>query len=68
MKTYLAIITTTLVATQAIRLIQNSISLRKQNLITKKQLEGIQNITNEDIENQRRMHKLAIEYFEQKIG
>ena len=67
MNTYLAIITTVLVITQIIRLIQNAIDLKRRNNIVEKQLKGIEDITNEDIYNQRKMHKLAIEYFEQVL-
>ena len=62
MNTYLAIITTVLVITQVIRLIQNSISLQRQN----KQLKDIPNITNEDIEMQKKAYKLIVERLERE--
>lgn len=54
MNTYLVIITTVLVITQIIRLIQNTISLKRQKISLDKQLRQIQDITNEDIDNQRK--------------
>lgn len=62
MNTYLAIITTVLVITQVIRLIQNSINLQRQN----KQLKDIPNITNEDIEMQKKAYKLIVERLERE--
>ena len=64
MTTYLVIITTVLVITQIIRLAQNTMSLRKQNQHIKKQLKGLYDITQEDIDNQRKAYKLVAEYFE----
>ena len=62
MNTYLAIITTVLVITQVIRLIQNSINLQRQN----KQLKDIPNITDEDIEMQKKAYKLIVERLERE--
>jgi hypothetical protein len=66
MTTYLVIITTALVITQIIRLIQNSMSLKRQNRLVKEQLKGLYDITQEDIDNQRKAYKLVAEYFERK--
>lgn len=66
--TYLTIITTALVITQIIRLIQNAIQLSKQNKLIKAQLKDVEDITNFDIQRQRKMHELVIAYLEQKIG
>ena len=63
---YLVIITTALVLTQIIRLIQNTIQLRRQNKMFKAQLEGLEDVTNLDIQNQRKMHRLVIEYLEER--
>lgn len=63
---YLVIITTALVLTQIIRLIQNAIQLRRQNKMIKAQLEGLEDVTNLDIQNQRKMHRLVIEYLEER--
>ncbi len=67
MNTYLTIITTVLVITQIIRLVQNTISLKRQNRLIKKQIEGLHNITNEDMENQRRFYELGLRWVESEV-
>ena len=66
MNKYLAIITTVLVLTQIIRLLQNRIQLRRQNIIFKKQLGNLANtdITKKDFEYQRRAYRLIVEKLE----
>ena len=68
MNTYLAIITTVLVITQIIRLIQNTIHLRKQDILFKKQLKELSNmeLTERDFETQRKAYRLAVEFFERR--
>ena len=66
MNIYIAIITTALVITQIVRLIQNAIQLKKQSRIMRAQLDGLHDITNSDIENQRKMHRLVIEFLEKQ--
>ena len=68
MNTYLAIITTVLVVTQIIRLIQNAVQLHKQNILFKEQLGHLAecNPTEQDFENQRKAYRLIVEYFEAK--
>ncbi len=66
MNTYLAIITTLLVVTQIIRLVQNTIQLRKQDILFKKQLGQIQDVTPEDFDTQRKAYRLIVEHFEEK--
>ncbi len=68
MTLYLTIITTALVITQIIRLIQNATQLSKQNKLIKAQLKDVEDITTFDIQRQRKMHDLVIAYLEQKIG
>ena len=70
MNTYLAIITTVLVVTQVIRLIQNTIQLHKQNVLFKAQLKDLADmeLTEKDFEAQRKAYRLAVEYLEQKLG
>lgn len=55
MNTYLVIITTALVVTQIIRLIQNTIQLRKQDILFKKQLKDLADmeLTEKDFEAQK---------------
>lgn len=64
---YLTIITTLLVATQIVRLIQNTYNLHMNEKLIKKQLEGIKDITDEDIQNQRDFYSLGIKYFQRKL-
>lgn len=68
MNTYLAIITTVLVVTQIIRLIQNAVQLRRQNILFKEQLGHLADCepTKEDFENQRNAYRLIVEYLEAK--
>ena len=68
MNAYLAIITTVLVITQIIRLIQNTIQLRKQDILFKKQLKELSNmeLTERDFETQRKAYRLAVEFFERR--
>lgn len=68
MNTYLAIITTVLVLTQIIRLIQNSIQIKRQDALIKKQLDGLDDITQIDIENQRKAYRLIIRHLEARDG
>ena len=70
MNTYLAIITTVLVVTQIIRLIQNAVQLHRQNVLFKKQLGQLANCepTEMDFETQRKSYRLMVEYLEQKLG
>lgn len=64
MNTYLAIITTVLVVTQIIRLIQNAVQLHRQNVLFRKQLGNLAacNPTEEDFETQRTAYRLIVEY------
>ena len=68
MNTYLAIITTVLVITQIVRLIQNSVQLRRQNVLFKEKLGHLAdcNPTEQDFENQRKAYRLIIGYLEEK--
>ena len=70
MNTYLAIITTVLVVTQIIRLIQNAVQLHRQNALFKKQLKDLADmeLTEKDFEAQKKAYRLIVEYLEQKLG
>lgn len=70
MNTYLAIITTVLVITQIIRLIQNVIQLRKQDVIFRTQLKELANmeLTERDFETQRKAYRLIVEYLEERVA
>ena len=63
MDKYLVIITTVLVATQIIRITQNSISLHRQNVLYKKQLKEVADweLKKEDLDMQRKAYRLLVE-------
>ena len=69
MTTYLTIITTVLVLTQIIRVTQNYISLRRQNVLYEKQLEELAEleIRKEDFEMQRKAYRLLAERLEMEL-
>lgn len=56
-----------LLVTQIVRVIQNAIQLRRQTKVIRKQLDGITDITNEDIERQREAYTLVVEYLKEKM-
>lgn len=60
MNTYLTIITTVLVITQIIRLLQNTISLSRQNKLIKAQLDEIGDITDDDLNRKLEIDKMLI--------
>ena len=68
MNTYLAIITTGLVITQIVRLIQNAVQLHRQNILLKEELSQLANCnpTEQDFENQRKAYRLIVNYLEHK--
>ena len=70
MNTYLTIITTVLVVTQIIRLIQNAIQLRRQNILFEEQLGHLADtkITEEDFNTQRKAYRLIVEHLEGREG
>ena len=70
MNTYLAIITTVLVVTQIIRLIQNAVQLHRQNVLFKKQLQDLADmeLTEKDFEAQRKAYRLIVEYLEHRVA
>jgi hypothetical protein len=66
MNTYLAIITTVLVITQIVRLIQNAVQLHRQNILFKEQLAQLAdcNPTEKDFETQRKAYQLIVNRLE----
>lgn len=64
MDTYLAIITTVLVATQIIRIVQNTISLRNNTKVIKEELKHLSDVTREDQEMQRKANRCIVEVCE----
>lgn len=69
METYLAIITTALVLTQIIRLVQNTISLHRNNVLYKKQLGDLADldIHKNDFEKQKEAYRLIVEYLTKEM-
>lgn len=67
MSTYLTIITTILVLTQIIRIVQNAVNLRNQNKVFRAELGQLEDITNADLATQRKAYRLMVEYLEQKL-
>ena len=68
MNVYLAIMTTVLVVTQVIRIVQNTIQLHRQNTLYKKQLKEMSDleIAKEDFEMQRKAYRLIVERLSEK--
>ena len=68
MNTYLAIITTVLVITQIVRLIQNAVQLHRQNILFKERLGHLADCspTEQDFENQRKAYRLIVNYLEHR--
>lgn len=64
MNTYLAIITTVLVATQIIRVIQNGLNLMLHDRAVDEQLKAIGDVTKEDLETQRKAYRYIVRYWE----
>ncbi|MBQ8413211.1 MAG: hypothetical protein IJX12_06360 [Lachnospiraceae bacterium] len=63
MNVYLVIITTVLVLTQVIRIVQNAIQLKRQDTLFKKQLGALadKEVTAEDFDMQRQAYRLIVE-------
>lgn len=61
MTIYLAIITTVLIVTQIIRIVQNGINLHRHNRVAKAELKRLGEITNEDIETQKEAYRLIVD-------
>lgn len=70
MNIYLAIITTVLVVTQIMRLLQNAAQLHRQNILFKKQLKDLADmeLTEKDFEIQRKAYRLMVEYLEHRVA
>lgn len=62
MNIYLAIITTVLVITQVIRVLQNTIQLYRQGKVVAKTLNGVSEITEEDLKMQKEAYRLIVEH------
>lgn len=61
MDKYLVVITTILVATQVIRIVQNTLSLYRQNKLFEAELGQVSDITDSDLKRKMEVDKLLIE-------
>lgn len=70
MNTYLAIMTTALVITQILRVIQNNVQLRRQRILFKEQMKELaeMELTERDFETQRKAYRLIVEYLEHRVA
>lgn len=68
MNTYLTIMVTILVLTQIVRIIQNTIQLRRQYKLFQAQLGQLDDITQEDLDMQRRAYRLIVDHFERSVA
>ena len=59
---YLIVMTTVLVATQILRVTQNTIHLVRQNKMIKKETDRLGDVTDEDMAMHREFYKLGCEY------
>lgn len=59
---YLIVMTTVLVATQIIRVTQNTIQFVRQNKMIKKETDRLGDVTDEDMAMHREFYKLGCEY------
>ena len=64
MNIYLTIMVTVLVLTQIVRIVQNTIQLRRQYKLF--QAQQLDDITQEDLDVQRRAYRLIVDHFERK--
>ena len=64
MNIYLTIMVTVLVVTQIIRVTQNHIQLCRQYRLLKKQLAQIDDVTQDDLDIQRKAYKLIVKHYE----
>lgn len=64
MEIYLAIMTTVLVVSQIVRCVQNAIQLHRQEILFKEQLGQLKDITQEDLDYQKRAYRAIVRYLE----
>ena len=63
---YLQIVVTVILLTQLARVIQNGISLYRQNRTFKEACGQLSDVTQEDMENQRKAYRLMVEHYERE--
>ena len=64
MNIYLTMMVTVLVFTQIVRIVQNTIQLRRQYKLFQAQLGQLDDITQEDLDMQHRAYRLIVDYLE----
>ena len=63
---YLQIVVTVILLTQIARVVQNGINLIRQGKVFEKSCGQLDDITQQDLENQRYAYRLMIEYYEKE--
>ena len=63
---YLQTVVTLILLTQLARVIQNGISLYRQNKTFKEACGQLSDVTQEDMENQRKAYRLMVEHYERE--
>lgn len=63
---YLQIVVTVILLTQLARVIQNGINLYRQNKTFKDACGQLSDVTQEDMENQRKAYRLMVEHYERE--
>ena len=63
---YLQIVVTLILLTQIARIVQNGINLARQGKVFEKSCGQLDDITQQDLENQRYAYRLMIEYYEKE--
>lgn len=63
---YLQIVVTAILLTQLARVIQNGISLFRQNKVFRESCEQLGDVTKEDMEIQRKAYRLMVKHYEQE--
>ena len=63
---YLQIVVTVILLTQIARVVQNGINLIRQGKVFEKSCGQLDDITQQDLENQRYAYQLMIEYYERE--
>ena len=66
MDIYLTVMVAVLVITQIVRITQNAVHLYRQNRLLNAQLSQVEDITQDDLNTQRKAYRLIVEHFEQK--
>lgn len=63
---YLQIVVTVILLTQLVRTIQNGISLYRQNKVFKESCGQLSDVTQQDLENQRKAYRMMVAHYERE--